>query len=47
MKTIATLILLALCASLLSACNGDGANPFGPPETTVQPVDCSASGACS
>jgi hypothetical protein len=46
MKTIATLILLALCASVLCACNGDGANPFGPPDKSTQPVDCSTPGSC-
>lgn len=42
MKTIPALVLL----SLLCACSGDGANPFGTPDETTQPVQCAASAAC-
>jgi len=43
-KTVLTIMLLALLCALLQACGGDIASPFDKPDETTQPVTCQDGG---
>jgi hypothetical protein len=44
-RGVGALVMFAVVLSALSACGGEGANPFESDKAAIQPVDCAASAA--